>query len=66
MIGLPSLKEVVTRENFSFFADIFSLVSFIISILVFWNVRNLRNAFSFSGASTVADQRAFPSWLEPK
>jgi hypothetical protein len=46
MIGLPTtLVNFLTRENFYIIGNIFSIASFVLSMIVLWNIRKLRNAY---------------------
>lgn len=39
------VKNLVDREKFYFIGNVFSIASFILSIVVLWNIRKLRNAY---------------------
>jgi len=46
MSGLPTIvNNVANRETFYIIGNIFSIASFILSIIVLWNIRKLRNAY---------------------
>ena len=46
---MTSLSDIIqsflTRENFFVIGNLFSIASFILSIVVLWNIRKLRNAY---------------------
>jgi len=45
------IKELFTRENFYIVGNVFSIASFVISVFVLWNIRNLRNTYRFRARS---------------
>jgi hypothetical protein len=46
MADLPSvLKSLFTLQNFYIIGNVLSIASFILSIIVLWNIRKLRNAY---------------------
>jgi len=46
MSGLPTIVDnLANRETFYIIGNIFSIASFILSIIVLWNIRKLRNAY---------------------
>jgi hypothetical protein len=54
---LPPLENLLTLETFYIIGNVFSIVSFILSILVLWNIRKLRNAYRLRvrGPSLIKD-----------
>ena len=50
MLGLPApLQNLLTLETFYIIANILSIASFILSVIVLWNIRKLRNAYRLRG-----------------
>jgi hypothetical protein len=46
MMGFPTfVSDLANRETFFIVGNIFSIASFILSVFVLWNIRNLRNAY---------------------
>src|SRR6266852_8606829 len=58
MTDLPtSVKNLLNRETFYIIGNVFSILSFILSIFVLWNIRKLRNAYRLRarGPSLIRD-----------